>query len=423
MDILDTLNAATNLTSCRGASTLIRTVSRILTVSAAAVLFAGPTPLAQGQARNPSAKPNYAPRALPLTSFYDAPDPLPSGHAGELIRSEPFDEYRLSYEVSTIRILYHSRSPNGTDVPASGVVLLPDKTSPAGGWPVIAWAHGFSGSARQCAPSLLQNLTDGPLLSMYVSLGYAVVAPDYAGLGTHVPHSAFDTRSNAMDVINAVQAARAAVPQLGTRWVVAGYRHGSAVAIGVAEAETDLRDPNYLGAVGISGFADPEKFFEHLAEGPDYYMLVFLTRGVEAVYPAFHSEDILTDKANGLYEYAAGACDASLASLPPANEMVRPGWKNNRYVKEFFSRNTLGLKPTFGPQLLISAANAADASFALNAAQVSHFCQQKDRVLFVQYPALNPSAVLGNSVSEQVSWIKARFSGLPAPDNCGHLYS
>lgn len=420
---MGTLHPIGSVKSSRDGVAPKRVSPHILRMLAAAALFAGSALLTQAQTRNSSVKPNYAPRSLPVTSFYDTPDPLPSGHAGELIRSEPFDEYRLSYEVSAIRILYHSRSPNGTDLPASGVVLLPDKAPPAGGWPVIAWAHGFTGSARQCAPSLLQNLTDGPLLSMYVSLGYAVVVPDYAGLGTKVPHAAFDARSNAVDVINAVQAARAAAPQLGTRWVVAGYGHGSAVAIGVAEAETDLRDPNYLGAVGISGFADPEKFFEHLAEGPDYYMLVFLTRGVEAVYPAFHSEDILTDKANGLYEYAAGACDASLASLPPANEMVRPGWKNNRYVKEFFSRNTLGLKPTFGPQLLISAANAADASFALNAAQVSHFCQQKDRVLFVQYPALNPSAVLGNSVSEQVSWIKARFSGLPAPDNCGHLYS
>jgi hypothetical protein len=49
---------------------------------------------------------------------------------------------------------------------------------------------------------------------------------------------------------------------------------------------------------------------------------------------------------------------------------------------------------------------------------VGQLCAQKDRVLFVKYPGLNASAVLGNSVSEQISWIKARFSGLPAPSNC-----
>ena len=43
----------------------------------------------------------------------------------------------------------------------SAVVLIPDGKPPAGGWPVIAWAHEFSGAARQCAPSLMKNLAWG----------------------------------------------------------------------------------------------------------------------------------------------------------------------------------------------------------------------------------------------------------------------
>ena len=52
------------------------------------------------------------------------------------------------------------------------------------------------------------------------------------------------------------------------------------------------------------------------------------------------------------------------------------------------------------------------------ASAVGRLCEHKDRVLFVKYPGLDASGVLGNSVSEQISWIKARFSGLPAPSNC-----
>ncbi|MGH9548286.1 MAG: alpha/beta hydrolase family protein, partial [Terriglobales bacterium] len=146
---------------------------------------------------------------LPLTSFYSTPNPLPRGQPGELIRAAEFDEYQLPEGVSAFRILYHSRSASGTDVVASGVVLTPDQASPAGGWPVIAWAHGFTGIARHCAPSLMRNLNEGPFLSMYVKLGYAVVATDYVGLGTDFRNASVDLQSDAADVIDSIAAARA----------------------------------------------------------------------------------------------------------------------------------------------------------------------------------------------------------------------
>ena len=121
-------------------------------------------------------------RVLPITKFYDVPDPLPAGKPGTLIRSQEFNQYQIPFSMTAIRILYHSRSASGEDVAASGVVLYPyGKKPPSGGWPVIAWAHGFSGVARTCAPSLMRNIGHGPILSMYVNLGYAVVATDYAG--------------------------------------------------------------------------------------------------------------------------------------------------------------------------------------------------------------------------------------------------
>src|ERR1019366_5495868 len=145
---------------------------------AAATLVAAGMAFAQVQTAAPGKR-----RALPLTKFYDTPHPLPAGKPGELIRSEPFEEYEIPLSVSAVRILYHSRSAAGDDVAASGVVLIPyEKKPPAGGWPILAWAHGATGVARSCAPSLMRNIGHGPFLSMYVNLGYAVVATDYAGL-------------------------------------------------------------------------------------------------------------------------------------------------------------------------------------------------------------------------------------------------
>ena len=387
-----------------------------LKLVATALLLATTATFTSSQVLNP--KTSQTPRRLPLTKFYDTPDPFPSGQPGELIRSEPFYEYLLPYTISAFRILYHAHSPYDKDVAASGVVLLPHGTAPPGGWPIIAWAHDLTGSARQCAPSLLKILNEGPLLSMYVGLGYAVVAPDYAGLGTNFPSAVLDVPSNAQDVINSVAAARAALPQLGSKWLVAGYAHGSRVAIGVAEALPKNSNNFFLGAIGILGIADPPELFEHLGQGPSYPMLVFLAQGFKNQYPEFRVDDMLTDKGMALYKNLGDSCEAPSGQVPSSNELLKAGWQNNLYIKEFFARNALGRKPAFSPLLFISGETDGDVPSSLTTALVGRLCQQKDRVLLVNYPGLNPSAVLGNSVGEQVSWIRARFSGQPAPSNC-----
>jgi Secretory lipase len=387
-----------------------------LKLLATALLWVASAASAPSQLITPTT--SRAPLRLPLTKFYDTPDPLPFGPPGELIRSEPFYEYLLPYTVSAVRILYHSRSAHEKDVVVSGVVLLPRGAAPPGGWPIIAWAHDLTGSARQCGPSLLKTLNEGPLLSMYVGLGYAVVASDYAGLGTDFPYAVLDVPSNAQDVINSVAAARAAMPQLGSKWLVAGYGHGSRIAISVAEAIQKNVDSNYLGAIGILGVADPPEFYGHLAQGSSYSMLVFLAQGIKNQYAEFRVDDMLTEKGMALYKYLSERCEATSEQAPNSNELLKAGWQNNPYIKEFFSRNALGRKPAFSPLLLISGETDGDVPSALTVDIVSRLCQRKDRVLFVNYPGLNASAVLGNSVGEQVSWIRARFSGRPAPSNC-----
>jgi pimeloyl-ACP methyl ester carboxylesterase len=372
-------------------------------------------PLALSQ--TPSTKIYHPSRTLPLTNFYDTPESLPAGKPGQLIRSEQFDEYRLSYEVSVYRILYHSVSPQGKDVAVSGVVLLPEGTPPPGGWLIVAWAHDSTGSARACAPSLLKNLKEGPLLSMYTNAGYAVVATDYAGLGTNFPYADQDIRSNALDVIYSIPAARAALPQLGNKWVVAGYSQGAQVAVGVAGAAEVKSDPNYLGALAISGFAEPREIVVHIAaEGANYSLLLSLVHGIEAVYPEFRVEDILTDKGMQLYQKAGQSCEIKPSAELTAYYLLKPGWEHNRYVEAFFARNSRSA--VHGPLLVISGESDTAVPSMLTAKAVSQLCVQRARILFVKYPGLTGSAALNNSVSEQLSWIRARFAQRDAPSNC-----
>ncbi len=206
--------------------------------------------LSAGQS-DKSVKTMHPSSGIALTPFYDVPRPLPLGKPGELIRSEPTNQYSLPYEISAFRILYHSRTLRDEDIAVSGVILIPDGKPPAGGWPVIAWAHEFKGSSRQSAPSLMKNLGVGPLLAMYANLGYAVVATDYAGLGASDGEPAVDAHANARDLIYSVTAARTAVKEIGRKWIAVGALQGAAAT--VAAAEIDLPDSLLEGSIAVAG--------------------------------------------------------------------------------------------------------------------------------------------------------------------------
>ncbi len=391
-----------------------RSLTGAAIVLSSVVLLVGGSTLAQQQA-SPQVKPPRG--SLPITRFYETPVPFPPGKPGELIRSQEFDGYYLGEDVSAFRILYHSRSGNSEDVATSGVVIVPDRKPPAGGWPIVAWAHEWTGTARQCAPSLMRSLGSGPFLSMYASLGYAVVATDYAGLGTNFRNAFVDIRSNALDVIFSVAAARAAERSLGSKWIAMGQADGGLVALGVAEAESEIRDPGYMGSIAISGVANVKDLYEKSAQATPQPIPAFLAYGIKTVFPQFQPSDILTEKGLGAYRQIETSC-AVTADVGSAAEMVKPNWEKNGLVQEFFRRNMLGQKRAGGPVMVLGAELDAAVAANMTARLVGDLCKQGDRVQFIRYPGLDPGAVLGGSVRDQIGWIQSRFKGEAAPSSC-----
>lgn len=371
-----------------------------------------------GQTKKPPEKISEVRRNFPLDKFYEVPDPLPAGKPGDLMRSEEFDEYDLPPEAMAVRILYRSRSPSGEDVATSGVVLYPDGKAPAGGWPVIAWAHSLNGVARACGPSLARDLQHGPYLSMYIKLGYAVVATDYAGLGTAFRNAFSDVESNAQDVIYAVPAARAAVPQLASRWIALGIGEGGPAVIKVAELESDIRDPGYLGSVAISGLDDPRERYES-SDAPSFETPLFLAYGIKTVYPKFEAKEILTEKGMELYTRVAQSCsDPSQQSKYSPAEILKPDWATKSLVRQYFVRNTLGQKAAQQPMLVISSEVDPNTPINRTAEMISRMCQRGDRIQFDRYSESEISSIFGDSVGDQISWMQARFSGRLMISNC-----
>ena len=48
---------------------------------------------------------------------------------------------------------YKMKGITGKETQATALVFTPKTAPPAGGWPIVAWAHGTRGIANHCAPS------------------------------------------------------------------------------------------------------------------------------------------------------------------------------------------------------------------------------------------------------------------------------
>ena len=177
-----------------------------------------------------------------LSAFYAVPDPLPAGQPGQIIRAERIAV--TGVHGSVWRVMYHSRSVRGRDVPVTGFMVVPSTPPPNNGYPVVSWAHGFTGIADICTPSArLDNPAAvsqqgwGDTLSVadtnqMLDRGYLVARTDYEGLGTpgRSPYLVGD--SEARGVIDIVRAARN-MPQVhaGDRYVVVGHSSGGEGAL------------------------------------------------------------------------------------------------------------------------------------------------------------------------------------------------
>ena len=107
------------------------------------------------------------------------------------------------------RIRYMSTDDRGQPEEVTGVVIAPLGPAPKLGRKVIAWAHGTWGVAGKCAPQTDRKLFEvTPGLNEMLARGYAIVATDYAGLGTPQPHPYLVGASAAHNMLDAIRASR-----------------------------------------------------------------------------------------------------------------------------------------------------------------------------------------------------------------------
>jgi len=232
----------------------------------------------------------------------------------------------LPGSVNSQRILYDTTTVRDAPTVASAAVYFPPGTPPAGGWPVVAWAHGTVGIGDDCAYSIAGPAAvdrDWAYLGTWLKQGYAIVAADYAGLGTPGDHPYLDGKVEAHNVVDAVEAATRHYDVLAKKWVVVGQSQGAGAAVSTARYASEFGGPelDYRGAVATGTPAYIEDVITPLGPGVPPIALggestayvLYILNGLRTTYPELNIESYLTNSGRYWVDRAHTECLTPLA--------------------------------------------------------------------------------------------------------------
>src|SRR6202012_3274073 len=182
-------------------------------------------------------------------AFYQTTPADLVGPPGSVIRAEVTNDDRKG--ATDYRVLYRSIGLHGEPIAVSGTIIVPLGPPPAGGRPIIAWAHPTSGVEPQCGPSLATFRFEQIMgLRDMVRRGYIVTATDYPGLGAGGPHPYLVGASEGRAVLDSVRAAQNLIGEQGVDVALWGHSQG-----GQAGLYAGLLAASYAPELHLAGIA------------------------------------------------------------------------------------------------------------------------------------------------------------------------
>jgi pimeloyl-ACP methyl ester carboxylesterase len=197
---------------------------------------------------------------------------------------------RFDHAIDCYRMSYWSLDADGKPIPASALLALPHGAAPRG---LVSWQHGTS-TSREEVPSRL-NLEGKMAARIFSGLGYALIAPDYQGLGDSPgvhPYLVAETAAN--DVLYARRAAASILDKSLATTLIGFSQGGHATLAALRAIEKDVfeekEDPftGPLAAIAVAGpyslrrISFPTAMIGQAKTDPLY--LAYMTRGYASAY-------------------------------------------------------------------------------------------------------------------------------------------
>lgn len=336
------------------------------------------------------------------------------------------------------RILYHSTTIYGADVAESGYVIAPPFAPPTGGYPVIAWAHGTTGFAAGCAPSLFTDPNGGfgpyliPSLDRYLSAGYVVSAADYQGLGVaDGVHPYLLGSSEGRAVLDATRATRQlAGLRTADSVVIYGHSEGGHAALFAAEmAPTYAPDLHVVGVVAAAPATGLSTLVSVMSTSLGATFLPY------TIPTAYSWSQTYTDLPESDLFTPAGAtfastevtrgCSGQVAAAITARhltpgEVFVAGVASDPAVLAHARLNDPGNVRTSVPMLVVQGTADSTVPPPLTDAYVTtEACPIGDTAEYLHVTGATHGTVVFAAAPTIVSWMNARLAGTPAPTTCG----
>jgi uncharacterized membrane protein HdeD (DUF308 family)/predicted esterase len=365
-----------------------------------------------------------------VDAFYTAPDDVPA-EPGALLRAEPFTR-RIPDGADAWRILYTTTRADGIPALASALVIAPAERDPEP-LPVIAWAHGTTGVARGCAPSLLaEPLESGAFFALdrVLAQGWVLVATDYVGLGTEGPHPYLVGHAAGRSVLDAVRAAHDLDGvRLANRTVVWGHSQGGGAALWTGQiAPNYAPDVDVLAVAALAPAADLPNLADTLTviRGGSIFAAYVLT-GFAGAYDDVRFDDYVRPTARTVVQRLAARCLAepailvsALASITTDMSVFRADLRTGA-LGDRLPENVPG-GPFRMPVLIGQGSDDQLIAADVQARYARRLCDAGATVDYRSYDGRDHVEVVAADsplLPELVTWTQRVLDGDPVPSTCG----
>ncbi|MGN6868568.1 MAG: alpha/beta fold hydrolase [Solirubrobacteraceae bacterium] len=362
-------------------------------------------------------------------AFYEAPSTIPP-RPGELLRSERYTG-GIPKHWHAWRILYTTTRDDSVPAVASGLVIASDDLPP-GPRPVIAWAHGTTGVASQCAPSLLPSRWNAdiiPGVNKVLARGWVIVATDYVGLGTSGPHPYLIGQGEARSVLDSVRAARQ-MSQLSLQHitVIWGHSQGGHAALWAGSlAPTYAPDVNVVGVAALAPASDLHALVEKVRNTLEGRILgAYILSAYSDIYPDVSFDHYVRPAARVVIRETADRCldipeavpsvVTAVLSRQPIYAVTPLGGALGRRLTENTPTGSIKV-----PLLIAQGLNAHLVLPAMQRSYVNRLCHSGQGVEYRVYRGRDHLSLLwprSRLVSYLLSWTQARFAERPLRNEC-----
>ncbi|MBU3596399.1 lipase [Polynucleobacter sp. 86C-FISCH] len=404
----------------------------------------------------------------PMPPFYASVMKMaPEGKLGQIIKKEKIETSVKGAQAW--KIAYISSDVAERKTIATGLIISPIGQAPKEGRPILAWAHGTTGSAQNCGPSQIINptaplneyfLMDGnswtdygiPNVEEFIKEGYVIVATDYQGQGGGGKHQYAVAGTNGRDAINSARAA-SSMKEVGAgkKTIIYGWSQGGGATIAAASLPdyqalqgTAADNLEYLGFVALapddvaavipnvpSDDASAMKIMNGFTEANVSNVFLFAHYmmglwGAQAAFPDLKLTDVLTDEGAKVadklsrnkcvhvmadsFSYAYGDQYKSLIKPQPNNSVA--------WLKSFVAGSVKPVKPV-APVVIYWGTKDTAVPPIMHELYQKQMCAMGANVGRNQLPGEQTHFTTpGVSAPMYLSWVKDRVAGKPLENGC-----